>query len=143
MKLLDSAVQWIVGEQQEERIVTEELCGVEYRAQTATRHDRKRAASLINEEPVIEWLFQNIDESTVFWDIGAFHGHYSMIAELLGATALAFEPNDENRKWLLKNMCLNGLEFRVPPVALSDQVGRSRFQSNSSESKKSLTWASI
>jgi FkbM family methyltransferase len=65
--------------------------------------DVERARSLNREEVVAEWLLQDVDDDSVFWDIGAYHGHYSVLASHLGASVTAFEPDSENRQRLQEN----------------------------------------
>lgn len=66
----------------------------------------------------------------VVWDIGAHAGLYSMIAAARGADVYAFEPLAENRRWMERNLQVNGLHVRVAilPYALGDRAGTAHFQ---------------
>lgn len=63
------------------------------------------------------------------WDVGAHAGLYSLIAARRSARVYAFEPLEENRSWLRRNLRVNGLEHRVTilPFALGDRSGAGRF----------------
>lgn len=67
----------------------------------------------------------------VFVDVGANIGTTSLSALRHGfERVVAFEPSAANRRLLLANGCLNGVEDRldVYPQALSDVVGQSPFE---------------
>lgn len=89
------------------------------------RTDISRALTGIREGPVIEWLLEGIDDETVFWDVGAFHGHYAVLAANRGAEVIAFEPVASNRRRLRANCELNDLTDcgQLLDVALSDTDG--------------------
>ncbi|MBW3577898.1 MAG: FkbM family methyltransferase [Actinobacteria bacterium] len=63
----------------------------------------------------------------LFVDVGANVGTYSLIACEAGAEVIAVEPNDQARRWLMKNIELNGYRADVRSVALSDQPGQVRI----------------
>jgi len=65
--------------------------------------DVERARSLNHEEAVAEWLLQDVGNDSVFWDIGAYHGHYSVLASHVGASVTSFEPDADNRQRLREN----------------------------------------
>lgn len=75
------------------------------------------------EEPIMEWLLETVGENTVFWDIGAYHGHYSILAALKGGVVLSFEPNRSDLSRTLKNAELNNVRITPKNVALSDVEG--------------------
>ena len=89
--------------------------------------DLRRAKTGLREAEAMGWLFAGVDDETVFWDVGAFHGTYAVIAGNRGADVLAFEPHPGNRDRLETNASLNDLSIRVSPLALSDQTGTAAF----------------
>ncbi len=60
-------------------------------------------------------------------DVGSYSGFYSLLAANCNETSqiFAFEPYPTARKWLEKNIAVNGLSdrIRVVPSAVSDEVG--------------------
>ena len=86
-----------------------------------------RANTLFQKEPeTIEWV-DSFEPGSVFYDIGANMGVYTIYAGVRGnaATVFAFEPESANYALLNKNVAANGLENRVTclNIALSDTVG--------------------
>jgi FkbM family methyltransferase len=65
--------------------------------------------------------------STLFLDIGANAGTYSLCAAEQGAMVVAVEPDDDARAKLLENAALNGVTLEVHSVALADAPGTMRF----------------
>lgn len=53
-----------------------------------------------------DWL-RGFDENTLFYDIGACVGSYTLMAAARGATVVAFEPLRENIRGLVRNIDLN------------------------------------
>lgn len=82
----------------------------------------RRARDAIAEGAVLEWLMGPVDETTVFWDVGAYHGTYSIIAAVRGAPTVAFEPHPENMGRLSRNAVLNDVTIDQYDVALSDEA---------------------
>lgn len=89
--------------------------------------EMRRARSAINEAGGLEWLMAPVDSTTVFWDIGAYHGTYSVVAAVKGATTVAFEPHAENMAKLSQNAELNNVTIDKHGVALSDESGTRSF----------------
>lgn len=98
--------------------------------------DVKRANDLLGELPVVEWLFEDVDTGTIVWDVGAFQGHYAVIASSLGGDVVAFEPVDENRSQCRRHVRRNDVDERVDvlPFGLSDRSGQQRLSPAASES---------
>lgn len=86
-----------------------------------SQKELKRARNAIDEEPVLEWVMEPVDKDTVFWDVGAYHGTFSTIAAVKGATTVAFEPHAENMARLERNVALNDVSVNQFDVALSNQ----------------------
>jgi FkbM family methyltransferase len=82
-----------------------------------------RAQSLFSKEAdTIAWI-DEFDEGSVFWDIGANVGVYSLYAAVKRhANVLSFEPAAGNFYVLTQNIHLNGLDGRVATycIALSN-----------------------
>ncbi len=64
-----------------------------------------------------------LGSDTLFVDIGANAGVYSIWAADLGAQVISVEPNDEARSALEANAALNGYAFTIIPAALFDRSG--------------------
>lgn len=60
---------------------------------------------------------------SLFIDVGANVGSYSLMALERGAEVIAIEPNAEARSILTEALELNGYEATVLPVALADRSG--------------------
>lgn len=85
-----------------------------------------RANTLFEKEPeTIEWI-DSFAPGSVYYDIGANVGVYTIYAGAMGKadTVLAFEPEAANYALLNRNVALNGLENRVTclNIAFSDSV---------------------
>ena len=104
-----------------------EIAGVSARFRTETPTDVKRARDLNGEAAVAEFLFGDGIEDRVFWDVGGYHGHYSVLAACAGATVVTFEPDTLNRRRIATNADLNDVDLDVRPVALSDTVGEAAW----------------
>lgn len=64
-----------------------------------------------------------LGSDTLFIDIGANAGVYSIWAADFGSQVIAVEPNDEARSALEKNATLNGYHFDIVSAALFDHSG--------------------
>ncbi len=103
--------------------------------------ERWRAETLMEKEPeTIRWLDQTISPDSVFYDVGANIGIYTLYAMQLHQTARAvcFEPESLNFARLNQNIVDNDLSSRVLafPVYLGEGCGLkelllSRFQAGS------------
>ncbi|MGG7048323.1 MULTISPECIES: FkbM family methyltransferase [unclassified Campylobacter] len=87
-----------------------------------------RSKTLFSKEPeMIEWLDaipkMTGNKPTIFWDIGANIGLYSVYAGIKGLNVFAFEPSALNTLFLSKNIEINGLKDSVIlyPIAVSDK----------------------
>ena len=90
----------------------------------------KRATQILVDEPeTISWI-DDFSENSVFWDIGANVGIYSIYAAVFKeCDVVAFEPSFLNLPILHRNIDLNGINDLVTifPVGLSDSVGQKRM----------------
>jgi FkbM family methyltransferase len=64
---------------------------------------------------------------TLFVDVGANVGLYSLWAADLGSAVISVEPDPEARMALEENAALNGYRFEIIPAALSREAGVLRF----------------
>ena len=89
-----------------------------------------RAKTFFTKEPdTILWL-NEMDSNSIFWDIGANVGVYSLYGSLVkNCRTYAFEPSVFNLDLLAKNTFLNGLNEKVTiiPLALNDTNGSNSF----------------
>ena len=65
---------------------------------------------------MIEILKQVQDDETVFVDVGANIGYYSLLAAKKGARVIAIEPEKTNFEILEKNVKKNGLEKKIKMI---------------------------
>ena len=82
-----------------------------------------RAASFSSKEPeTLSWI-DNFSPNSVFWDIGANVGLYSIYAAMQkSCNVLSFEPSFFNLEILSRNINLNNLssQISIVPIALSN-----------------------
>lgn len=76
-----------------------------------------RAETLLTKEPeTIEWV-DGFEENSIFWDIGANVGVYSLYVGLKkGVEVMAFEPATPNLYVLNRNIEINQLEKKYWPL---------------------------
>jgi FkbM family methyltransferase len=90
-----------------------------------------RAESFMTKEPeTIDWI-DGFQSNSVFWDIGACVGTYSIYAAMRrAANVVAVEPSVFNLEWLARNICANRLTSKVliVPIALTNKTQRSEFR---------------
>src|SRR5882757_1150900 len=90
------------------------------------------------EAPVEQVLLSNLRSGTVFYDVGAHIGVFSLIAARnLGAqgSVFAFEPDPSNVRRIREHIARNQLDaIRIIPKAVSSTDDRLRFQRASSQS---------
>jgi len=83
------------------------------------------ALAWASHEPLLTSIFQAlVGMDTVFYDIGAHVGRYTVRAAARGAKVVAFEPNPLNAQGLWTNVRLNGMSHKVSLVraAVSDKT---------------------
>ncbi|EKO34816.1 methyltransferase FkbM domain protein [Leptospira santarosai str. CBC379] len=89
----------------------------------------------VKEPDTLEWIDQ-IAENSVFWDIGANVGLYSIYAaKQRNAKVFSFEPSVFNLELLARNVFLNQLSNQVViiPLPLSDQLSINKLQMTNTE----------
>jgi FkbM family methyltransferase len=95
-----------------------------------------RADTFSTKEPeTLEWI-DNFDDNSIFWDIGANVGLYSIYAaKIRNATTFSFEPSVFNLELLAKNINVNNLEKKINifPIALSDCNSINMFNMSNTE----------
>jgi FkbM family methyltransferase len=102
----------------------------------ATWLEYKRVKGLHGERTVLDRLLADVDEDTVFWDVGANVGIYScLVADSTTGTVVGFEPESNNRERLRANLTANepGCQWRVSPIALWDRNITRRLAAGFSE----------
>ena len=89
-----------------------------------------RAETFSSKEPeTLKWI-DKFDINSVFWDIGANVGLYSIYAAKTKNTiTYSFEPSVLNLEFLAKNIFLNNLQknINIIPIALADKNGINIF----------------
>ncbi len=87
------------------------------------------------ESDTLEWIDQ-ISENSIFWDIGANVGLYSIYAaKQKNAKVFSFEPSVFNLELLARNIFLNQLSDKVVivPLPLFDQLSINKLQMTNTE----------
>ena len=88
-----------------------------------------RANTFFDLEPeTLAWV-DSFEADTVFFDIGANVGLYSLYAGMKGHEVLSFEPYSANQYILNKNIYINNLDHRITALsaAVSDKFQFSKF----------------
>lgn len=67
-----------------------------------------------------------------FWDIGAYHGMYSLRLAKLRKNVCAFEPNPKSYEILISNIKLNKLTIHTMNIAISSFEGTIKLSNNNS-----------
>lgn len=79
---------------------------------------------LVGHEPkVIRTLKQLLSHGTVFIDVGAFIGFYSLLAANLGAKVIALKPDPRSFKIFLYNIKLSGKQIEKRILAINSAAG--------------------
>lgn len=90
-----------------------------------------RALTFLTKEPeTLRWI-DGFGEKTVFWDVGANVGLYSLYAaKTRSCQVYSFEPSIENTYLLNRNIAENDLQEKIFafPFALSESSGPNMFQ---------------
>ena len=84
-----------------------------------------RVKTFSSKEPeTLAWI-DSFKSESIFWDIGANVGLYSVYAAKKGHEVYSFDPSVFNLEVLARNSNLNNLNdhIHIVPVALSDKTG--------------------
>lgn len=105
-----------------------------------------RANSLFTKEPeTIDWI-DGFEEGSVFWDVGACVGTYTVYAGVKKKVrVIAVEPSVFNLEWLTKNVNANNLASQVTivPLALTTKAHIADFGMQVTEWGGSLSSFSV
>lgn len=90
----------------------------------------------VKEPETLKWI-ESFEKNTIFWDVGANIGVYSLYSAVLCSASMcyAFEPFLPNYERLKRNVEINGFwhSIKTEQIALSDEVGMANFESKSHE----------
>jgi FkbM family methyltransferase len=94
--------------------------GVKLHSEHSRIRHRNRYAS--EKEPDLVHFLDRLPKETIFWDVGANVGFFSIYAAKRGMRVLAFEPDQLTCGVLNRNIFLNGVSDRciALPIALND-----------------------
>lgn len=105
--------------------------GLRLKFSTANSNCHWRAKTFSIKEPeTLEWIDAIPVKDSVFWDVGANIGLYSVYAaKKRSCNVYSFEPSVFNLELLARNIFLNGLTnaVHIIPFALSDRAGTSQL----------------
>ena len=95
--------------------------------------NKYRIKTFSTKEPeTLAWI-DSFKKNSVFWDVGANIGLYSIYAaKASSCKVFAFEPSVFNSELLAKNININNLSLQIAifPIALSNKSGINLFQMN-------------
>jgi FkbM family methyltransferase len=80
------------------------------------------------EENVARLLKKIVQPGWICFDIGAYHGYYSILFATLGGIVYAYEPYPFSLHFIAKNAILNGKRITLCPVAVMDKQGKVKLQ---------------
>ena len=94
----------------------------------------------IPDKEEIQFLRNHTDKHTVFIDLGAHIGSYSVCLADKAMYSIAFEPHPVVVKWCRMNFLLNGMdEHYVHQIALSNKNGTVRFTTDRNQAQNHIT----
>ena len=89
-----------------------------------------RVKSLFSKEPItIDWI-RSFENNSIFYDIGANVGMYSIFAAIISnVKVLSFEPESNNFQILMENIFLNNLKNKIDayPLGLSNTTALTKL----------------
>ena len=92
-----------------------------------------RVKSLFSKEPItIDWI-RSFENNSIFYDIGANVGMYSIFAAVVNnSKVFSFEPEANNFQTLMENLILNNLSDKIIPypIAISDKTSFTTLHMN-------------
>lgn len=92
-----------------------------------------RVSSFMEEKEIIEEIMDEIDEETIFYDIGANVGTHSCFTGKAGAKVYSFEPFPKNARSLKKNFELNNIDGEIFEIALMNENSEMELAQESGE----------
>jgi len=94
-----------------------------------------------DETPIMKKIIKSIDESTVFYDIGANIGFYTIFAAqiITSGRVIAFEPNPYTAHRLEANLSRNNQSATILNMALSDATGTTALRTPELHGQAQLT----
>ncbi len=116
----------------------------DYTFRPRSRNDLFRYTTFFTkEEGTLAWIRGGVREGTVFFDIGANVGLYSLYAarQAKNVSVFSFEPHKINFATLAENILLNGLDGSIHPMAipLDDRTGFFHLNYHSADSGTSMS----
>lgn len=106
---LRSRLRWAVNPQEQVLLVGEDAQHINATI-PATDYNMWVTASKFNEREQVEWLLDRVDRETVFWDVGANIGIYTLTVGQVAGETVAFEPHPYVSSLLEENVDGNGLQ---------------------------------
>lgn len=96
------------------------------------------------EKEEVDWMLARLDRFDVLVDVGAHHGFYTCLIGRRGKRVVAFEPNQDNLRYLLANVAHNALEPRVEvfPLGLAGEPGVLRLYGRNTGASLRAGWNS-
>lgn len=80
---------------------------------------RSRNETFSTKEPAtLSWI-ESFEQDSLFWDVGANVGLYSVYAAIHGVRVVAFEPSAFNLEFLVRNINLNNVSSRVDVLPIA------------------------
>jgi len=125
--------------------ITVSVGGYKTRFGVESKEEFIRMKSLMGERPVLEDVLKELDEQSVFYDIGANVGLYACFAAQKirdGDSVIAFEPHPINLSRLRANIELNRQNTQTSDCALTDASGTNMMKianDRAGEGKHSLS----
>lgn len=96
---------------------------------SSSKFENNRFKQIYESEPeTIAWI-DNFDKNSVFWDIGANIGIFSLYASMIhnNCSVLSFEPESVNFSKLTKNILLNKLNINAYPIAIYSKTSLTKL----------------
>jgi FkbM family methyltransferase len=118
-----------------ERVLSLKHNEIKFKLSTPNAVCHWRSKTLATKEPeTIKWI-DNFKNSSIFWDVGANIGIYSVYAGKRGHKVFSFEPSFFNLETLSRNINLNNLSDNITvfPIALNDitKISKLNMSNNS------------
>lgn len=121
--------------------------GAQFNLKVTNAIELWRATSFLDKEPeTVQWIEQTVSTGSVFLDVGANIGVYSLLAlaKRTDIRAICIEPDSLNFSRLVENLHLNHFGDRAVayPIGLSDENKFALFHSSCFIAGKAENWVS-